>query len=39
MTFGSHTIFVGKVARSIVAEEISPLVYLNGGYFCPKTLP
>ncbi len=39
MTFGSHTIFVGKVTRSIVAEEVSPLVYLNGGYFCPKTLP
>jgi flavin reductase len=39
MTFGSHTIFVGKVVRSIVAEEVSPLVYLNGGYFSPKTLP
>jgi flavin reductase len=39
MTFGSHTIFVGKVTRSVIAEEISPLVYLNGGYFAARPAP
>jgi len=34
--FGSHTIFIGEVREVICAEEVSPLVYMDGGYVTPQ---
>ncbi len=31
-TYGTHTIFIGKVLQTVVAEHVRPLVYLDGGF-------
>ena len=33
--YGSHSIFIGKVNKIITRDEISPLMFLAGNYFCP----
>ncbi|MCF8474641.1 MAG: flavin reductase family protein [Emcibacter sp.] len=32
-SYGSHSIFIGKVKKVIVREDISPLMFLAGDYF------
>jgi flavin reductase len=32
ITYGSHTIFIGRVLRAFTREDISPLVYRDGRY-------
>jgi flavin reductase len=32
ITYGSHTIFIGRVLRALAREDISPLVYRDGRY-------
>jgi flavin reductase len=32
ITYGSHTIFIGRVLRALTREDISPLVYRDGRY-------
>jgi flavin reductase len=32
ITYGSHTIFIGRVLRALTREEVSPLVYRDGRY-------
>jgi flavin reductase len=32
ITYGSHTIFIGRVFRALTREDISPLVYRDGRY-------
>jgi flavin reductase (DIM6/NTAB) family NADH-FMN oxidoreductase RutF len=32
-TYGSHSIFIGKVKKIITRDEISPLMFLAGNYF------
>jgi flavin reductase len=39
MTFASHTMFVGEVAKIIVDDAIAPLVYLDGRYFAARPAP
>ena len=34
--FGSHTIFIGEVSDVICADEVAPLVYMDGGYVTPQ---
>ena len=31
-TFGTHTVFVGRVYQLAIGDAISPLIYLNGRY-------
>jgi flavin reductase len=38
MTFATHTLFVGEVIGIVLDEKVSPLVYLDGGYFAVKPL-
>lgn len=38
MTFATHTLFVGEVIGIVLDEKISPLVYLDGGYFAVRPL-
>lgn len=32
LTFGTHTVFVGRVYQLAIGDAISPLIYLNGRY-------
>jgi len=34
-SYGSHTIFIGKVNKAIIRDDISPLMFLAGNYFSP----
>lgn len=36
LTYGSHTIIVGEIADLRVAEDVAPLIYLNGAHLPPK---
>jgi len=33
--YGSHSIFIGRVTKIILRDEISPLMFLAGNYFSP----
>lgn len=32
ITYGSHTIFIGRVLRALAREDVSPLLYRDGRY-------
>jgi flavin reductase (DIM6/NTAB) family NADH-FMN oxidoreductase RutF len=32
ITYGSHTIFIGRVLQAVMREEVSPLLYHDGRY-------
>ena len=32
ISYGSHTIFIGRVLQALTREDISPLVYRDGRY-------
>lgn len=32
ITYGSHTIFIGRVLQALIREDVSPLVYRDGCY-------
>jgi flavin reductase len=32
LSFGTHTIFVGRVESLMLADEVSPLLYQDGGF-------
>lgn len=37
--YGSHTIFIGRVLKVRNREQVSPLIYSNGGYASAATMP
>ena len=41
ITYGSHTIFIGRVLRALTREDVSPLLYRDGRYgsVAPDTVP
>jgi flavin reductase (DIM6/NTAB) family NADH-FMN oxidoreductase RutF len=41
VTYGSHTIFIGRVLRVLTRDDVSPLVYRDGRYgaVAPETAP
>ncbi len=38
LTFGTHTIFIGEVVSAHCADQVDPLVYVDGGYRSSRTV-